>query len=236
MVEGGELASAEAKGVCVFGFIYLFGYAIVTCCYLCALSFATFNVHCSRQEYNGLAWASPSSKFSFLISYYSSGATSFSFVQQLNSHVVVPSSLLAEHSARTTLQFLSVYTHARIHTDKRLIAFCCTFQKKMVRFLDVIQPLLTWLPEVAKPDRNVPFREKVLWTVITLFIFLICCQIPLYGIKMGSGSDPFYWMRVILASNRGTLMALGIGPIVNSGKVMPLLTGSKISYVDRSIK
>ena len=106
----------------------------------------------------------------------------------------------------------------------------------MVRFLDVIQPLLTWLPEVAKPDRNVPFREKVLLTVITLFIFLICCQIPLYGIKMGSGSDPFYWMRVILASNRGTLMELGISPIVTSGMVMQLLAGSKIIDVDQSIK
>ena len=95
-----------------------------------------------------------------------------------------------------------------------------------IRLLNVIQPLLTWLPEVAKPDRKVPFREKVLWTIITLFIFLVCCQIPLYGIKMGSGSDPFYWMRVILASNRGTLMELGISPIVTSGMVMQLLAGA----------
>jgi preprotein translocase subunit SecY len=29
-------------------------------------------------------------------------------------------------------------------------------------------------------------------------------------------SDPLYWMRVILASNRGTLMELGITPIVTS--------------------
>ncbi|RYH12802.1 hypothetical protein EON65_37290, partial [archaeon] len=27
-----------------------------------------------------------------------------------------------------------------------------------------------------------PFREKALWTIVTLFIFLVCCQIPLYGI------------------------------------------------------
>ena len=32
-----------------------------------------------------------------------------------------------------------------------------------------------------------------------------------------SSKDPFYWMRVILASNRGTLMELGISPIVTSG-------------------
>ena len=37
-----------------------------------------------------------------------------------------------------------------------------------------------------------------------------------------------YWMRVILASNRGTLMELGISPIITSGMVMQLLAGSKV--------
>jgi protein transport protein SEC61 subunit alpha len=92
------------------------------------------------------------------------------------------------------------------------------------------------LPEVAQPDRKIPFREKVLWTVITLFIFLVCCQIPLYGIQTSKSSDPLYWMRVILASNRGTLMELGISPIVTSGLVMQLLAGSKMIEVDQSLK
>ena len=38
----------------------------------------------------------------------------------------------------------------------------------------------------------------------------MCCQIPIYGVQSAKSSDPFYWMRVILASNRGTLMELGI--------------------------
>merc|ERR1719463_617408 len=49
-------------------------------------------------------------------------------------------------------------------------------------------------------------------------------------------ADPFYWMRVILASNRGTLMELGISPIVTSGMVMQLLAGAKIIEVDQSLK
>ena len=79
-------------------------------------------------------------------------------------------------------------------------------------------------------------REKVLWTAITLFLFLVCCQIPLYGIRTTNSADPFYWMRVILASNRGTLMELGISPIVTSGMVMQLLAGSKIIEVDQGLK
>jgi len=71
-----------------------------------------------------------------------------------------------------------------------------------------------------------------MWTIVTLFIFLVCCQIPLYGVKNAATSDPLYWMRVILASNRGTLMELGISPIVTSSMVMQLLHGAKIIQVD----
>ena len=45
-----------------------------------------------------------------------------------------------------------------------------------------------------------------------LFCYLVCSQIPLYGINSSDSADPFYWSRLILASNRGTLMELGIQP------------------------
>merc|ERR1711906_94652 len=105
-----------------------------------------------------------------------------------------------------------------------------------VRFLQLIRPFMCILPEVKSPERKRPFREKVLWTAITLFIYLVCCQIPLYGISNSKSSDPLYWMRVILASNKGTLMELGISPIVTSGLVMQLLAGSKIIDVDQGTK
>lgn len=100
--------------------------------------------------------------------------------------------------------------------------------------LQLVKPFMAILPEVAQADRKVPFREKVLWTALTLFSFLVCCQIPLYGIRSSESSDPFYWSRVILASNRGTLMELGISPIVTSGLVMQLLAGVKLIEVDQS--
>merc|ERR1719282_1501367 len=104
------------------------------------------------------------------------------------------------------------------------------------RFLSLVKPVMCLLPEVAQPDRCIPFKEKALWTCISLFVFLVCSQIPLYGVMSSKSGDPFYWMRVILASNRGTLMELGISPIVTSGMVMQLLAGSKIIDVDQSLK
>jgi len=71
---------------------------------------------------------------------------------------------------------------------------------------------------------------------MTLFMFLIFGQIPLFGITASKNSDPFYWLRVIMASNRGTLMELGISPIVTSGMVMQLLAGSKLIDVNQSDK
>lgn len=83
---------------------------------------------------------------------------------------------------------------------------------------------------------QVPFNQKVLWTAVTLLIFLVCSQVPLYGIMSSDSADPLYWMRVILASNRGTLMELGITPIVTSGMIMQLLAGANLIDVDFSLK
>eukprot|EP01133_Synstelium_polycarpum_P007896 gene7896-9270_t len=104
------------------------------------------------------------------------------------------------------------------------------------RFLDIVKPFSHIIPEVGQPDRKIQFREKVLWTAVCLFIFLVCSQVPLYGIRSNDASDPFYWMKVIMASNRGTLMELGIGPIVTSGMVMQLLAGAKLINIDQSVK
>jgi len=111
-----------------------------------------------------------------------------------------------------------------------------SMQSGSFRFLNLIKPVMCILPEVEAPDRKIPFKEKILWTSISLFVFLVCCQIPLYGTNANKSTDPFYWMRVILASNRGTLMELGISPVITSGMVMQLLAGSRIIEVDQTLK
>ncbi|ELU42349.1 protein transport protein SEC61 alpha subunit [Rhizoctonia solani AG-1 IA] len=84
--------------------------------------------------------------------------------------------------------------------------------------------------------QSIPFNHKILWTAVTLLVFLVCSQVPLYGIMSSDSSDPLYWMRVILASNRGTLMELGISPIVTSGMIMQLLAGANLIEIDFNLK
>ena len=104
------------------------------------------------------------------------------------------------------------------------------------KILKALQPIMNIMPEVPDCDKRVPIRDRLIYTVIVLLLYLLCSQIPLYGIQKMAGDDPLYWTRVILASNRGTLMELGISPIITAGMIMQLLVGSKIIDIDTKTK
>ena len=101
-----------------------------------------------------------------------------------------------------------------------------------IRVLHLLEPAVRLFPFIDKPTRFINNKEKLLYTAITLFIYLVCCQIPIYGVLRSEGSDPFYWMWVILASNRGTLMELGLSPVVSAGWILQLLIGTGIISLD----
>jgi len=67
-------------------------------------------------------------------------------------------------------------------------------------------------------------------------IFLVCSQLPLFGIRSSKGADPLYWARMIMASSRGTVMELGTGPIITAGLIIQLLVGAKVIEVDSNVK
>jgi protein transport protein SEC61 subunit alpha len=102
------------------------------------------------------------------------------------------------------------------------------------KFLKFFSPFVRVMPELKQPQREVSFKEKLMWTGLALIIYLIMSNIPLYGVDAQATTDYYYWLRVILASQRGTLTELGIGPIVTAGLIMQLLLGSKIIKVDMS--
>jgi preprotein translocase SecY subunit len=101
------------------------------------------------------------------------------------------------------------------------------------RFLNLFKPLARFIPEVKAPERRVSFNEKLFWTAIALIIYLVMAGIPLYGIPREI-QESFAPLRIIFASNRGTLMELGIGPIVTAGLILQLLVGSAMIECDMS--
>lgn len=103
------------------------------------------------------------------------------------------------------------------------------------RFLSLFKPLSRFAPEVSPPRRKVGFNEKLFWTGLALALYLLMAEVPLFGIQYDpQQGDPFLYLRVIFASHRGSLMELGIGPIVTAGLILQLLAGSGMIGCDMS--
>jgi len=96
----------------------------------------------------------------------------------------------------------------------------------------IIKTASAYVPQVPKPKKKITLTEKFVWTGIALFAYLIMGQIPLYGVTEDPRFDFLAFARVIFAAQQGTLMELGIGPIVTAGLLMQLLKGSDLIRLD----
>lgn len=101
------------------------------------------------------------------------------------------------------------------------------------RFLNLFKPIARFLPEIKTPERKVGFNEKLFWTAIVLVVYLVMTEISLYGVESGPMGE-LAALRIIFASSRGSLMELGIGPIVTAGIILQLLVGSDMIEADMS--
>ncbi|MEK6986310.1 MAG: preprotein translocase subunit SecY [Candidatus Thermoplasmatota archaeon] len=97
--------------------------------------------------------------------------------------------------------------------------------------LYALEPLIKRWPTVKKPEGHVSFKTKLLWTTLSLLLYFMLSNIPLFGVSE-TQLDIFAGFRAILAGSSGTLMHLGIGPIVTGSIVMQLFTGAKIIKLD----
>lgn len=95
-----------------------------------------------------------------------------------------------------------------------------------------IRTISGYVPQVPKPKKKISLAEKFVWTGVALFAYLVMAQIPLYGVTNSPKFDFLQSVRVIFASQQGTLMELGISPIVTAGLLMQLLKGSDLIKLD----
>jgi len=95
-----------------------------------------------------------------------------------------------------------------------------------------LRPILEYLPIVRKPKGHVQFKQKLLWTFLTLFLYFTLTNIYIYGLDPEKTIDLFASFRAIMAGASGSLMHLGIGPIVTASIIMQLFVGAKIINLD----
>src|SRR3989344_4174826 len=92
-----------------------------------------------------------------------------------------------------------------------------TFDKKIAKYL----------PSVEKPTYKQSFNSRLKWTFFALIMYLVLSYVTAFGVQKESNPQ-FRFFELVLGSRFGSLMTLGIGPIVTAGIVLQLLVGSKI--------
>src|SRR5256712_1163565 len=95
-----------------------------------------------------------------------------------------------------------------------------------------LKPLTDRLPAVTRPEGHVHFRTKLFWVLFILILYFVMTNVFLYGLDKSQTLDFFSSLRAILAGAQGSLMHLGIGPIVTASIIMQLFAGAKIINLD----
>lgn len=99
--------------------------------------------------------------------------------------------------------------------------------------IEKLQPIFSLLPQVGSPDYRVPFKEKLKWTGIILILYFILAAVPLFGLS-STAVDQFGQLRAVMAGSFGSIITMGIGPIVSASIILQLLVGGKIIKLDLS--
>ena len=95
----------------------------------------------------------------------------------------------------------------------------------------VVAKVEPYIPQVPKPKKKLTLQTRLQWCGGILLIYMVMGQTPLFG-ATAPEFDFLAFARVIFASQQGTLVELGIGPIVTAGLLMQLLRGSEILKFD----
>ncbi|MCL5678510.1 MAG: preprotein translocase subunit SecY [Candidatus Thermoplasmatota archaeon] len=95
-----------------------------------------------------------------------------------------------------------------------------------------LKPFTDRLPAITKPEGHVHFRTKMLWVILIIFLYFVMTNVYIYGLDRATTIDLFAQYRAIIAGASGSILQLGIGPIVTGSIVMQLFTGAKIINLD----
>ncbi len=99
--------------------------------------------------------------------------------------------------------------------------------------VDALVRISQYLPEIKNPVKEVSFKNKLLWTTAALVLFFIMGNIFVVGLDttQGFGID-LGFAQTILASQIGTIITAGIGPIVMASIFLQLFVGAKLIDID----
>ncbi|MEE9593975.1 MAG: preprotein translocase subunit SecY [Candidatus Hydrothermarchaeales archaeon] len=89
------------------------------------------------------------------------------------------------------------------------------------------ESFLTSLPEVERPRYALTFKEKIKWVGLILITYFLLSEVALYGLDPNT-ADFFENIRAVVAGSFGSIITLGIGPIVTASIILQILIGGKL--------
>ncbi|MCX6801752.1 MAG: preprotein translocase subunit SecY [Candidatus Diapherotrites archaeon] len=100
--------------------------------------------------------------------------------------------------------------------------------------LDALEPVYSILPEVKPPEVAPSLKKRLMWSAAVLILFFILGRIWLVGMPKADLSqyNQLIAFQELLASETGSLLTAGIGPIVFASIILQLLVGAKIIDID----
>lgn len=95
-----------------------------------------------------------------------------------------------------------------------------------------IRTVFSFIPEVRKPEeKKLSFKVKLRWTLIILGTFFVLANVTLFGLS-ANALERFEYLAILMGTDFGSIISLGIGPIVMASIILQLLTGAKIINID----
>jgi len=91
-----------------------------------------------------------------------------------------------------------------------------------------ISKISRYMPAVEKPTYKQTFNTRIMWTGIALVIYFVLSYISIYGIGEAPQLNYLITIQLLFGAKFGSLMTLGIGPIVTAGILLQLVVGSKL--------
>ena len=83
-----------------------------------------------------------------------------------------------------------------------------------------LRGIFNFIPEVRKPEeKKLDFGTKFKWTITILILFFVLANISLFGLS-NNALERFEYLAIILGTDFGSLISLGVGPIVMASIIL----------------
>ena len=97
--------------------------------------------------------------------------------------------------------------------------------------MNIVEKVVSYIPIIKEPKELLTFNDRLKHTFIILVLYFILASIPIWGVSVEI-SERLRELMWVFGSAFGTIVSLGIGPIVMAGIFLQLLIGGEVLKIN----